>query len=1292
MRQIYLSSLVLFMAGLVLITSCSEFSNSDNVDLGKITEQEPYVLLIKHREDDYSTEVSNQISRSLEYAKLPFRTLDLGLISEKIEIPSRTRSIIITTYLANELTNSELERLLAFVTEGNSIVFTTPVTYDNMVYFQGIDPDSDYAVDSTAQGVYFDENILPGFQGKQFFTKQGSFHNGYKRNVFHEDLKVLASSANEKEMPFILSNEIGLGEVITFNSNAMGDKLYRSLIFSTILRGLPGLPYSVANVSTIFLDDFPAPLYNKMLPPIDKEYNDTHAQFVAKTWWPDMKAFADTFNIDYSAMTAFNYNANVVPPFDFFEWQSGSIEEDGETFKGSIYIAHDILDSRHELAFHGYNHFSLQNEDWQNINFMISALQAARKRWRIDNMGSLPTNYVPPTNMIDSTGVQAVAKGMPSIKYMSSLYLGEVEAGGGREFGPEPYAPGKIFDYPRITSGFTMNENSLFDQLSLQLLTGIWTHFIHPDDVFQVEQREEDHFTSRNPLKLGWKSDPDYGYGLYHLLRKRILYTNEQYPLSKYITATEGSKYAQDWTNRISLYLTDGNFFTLQSITRPNYIPKSVHTENHWFMYVKKSQVSEAEPFLETQKLNYVRTEIWDGYLYQFHTERNSLTFPVLDNVLFYDEQFVEQLVQNEIANYRAYLLPPTYAGEVEEWRDTRLEDALETLRKKPNSLQAQNEVIALSIEFSQVDRAISIVEERIKNSTQIKEADIDSLIMYYGWEGAQAQAEIFLEELWDKYENKKVLDVKNQAVEELGLYGDDFDKRWMKRRLDLNPGDRDLLFSYTQRIESEESWPKVKQNLLQLIKENPHSDSLYAYTIQRSIYYESPDSTLALLERFPRSAYPQLQEFASNFSLLYAYDLGNLNRALYWAGKASDFDDTIILGWLGELKLYAQYLELADQILEENPNDSKLRSRIGSQLFYQGFQEKSYTILYPIFQANKEAGTQADTLITEEIGFMDYERKKEFYRRYPAFFNQTQYSALKESHRWKEGISITMDAEYRYDNFNNSYGRGGIGVQFGNRRNWAHTIMARDLYFSDRTSLSDEYFNYAGTGYKFEYKTKAQDFTFSGGPSFLIGNDDFLPEVLLSASYSYDSTFTSVEAKFENVLTSRAIQEDINRFQLQIYREDNWANGHLVTSFSGMGRYHTNEVYEYEAFGRIYIRPGSGKFRFRTLAELSYADATKSFPSGIPYYTPDSYFSKGAGIDLRYRNPDTFEYDSQVFVELLGKHENEEGYYFTGRVQLEHSLNNFWKINIGTDISTSSLYRSNKFFITIKHHFPVKL
>ncbi len=1290
------------LLGLILIlfvgTSC-DFNNKIRIDASGLIDQDPIVLVVKHRQDSLSTVLTDHATIAMQYAKLPVETIDLGLVSEGLEIKPSVRTIVVATELIAELTPSVVERLTLFVANGNNIVFLGAIYYDDFAFLQGILPFTDYSVDSTAKGVHLHQNIFPEHAGKTYYSPAELPHRGLASNQFKNDVVLAAGAGNDPEYPLIVVNQIGLGEVITINSNLLYEKLYRGLIFSSILKGLDGIPYSVANVATIFLDDFPAPLYNEKLAPIDEEYDVTHAEFVANIWWPDMKAFADTFDISYSAMTAFNYNANVTPPFDFEEWTAGKTIKNGRQVDASAFVAGDILETRHELAFHGYNHFSLWLEDWDNVNFMSSSVYAARKRWRIDRMGDLPVTYVPPTNYIDSTGISAIMKGMPSIRYMSSLYLGDLELGTGREFGYEPYAPDdRLFDYPRISSGFNMRENSLFVQQGMQLLTGIWTHFIHPDDVFQVSQRDEDQFASRNPLKLGWKSHPVYGYGLYHVFRDRVIFTNERYPILRYYAANKAGAITEDWQNSFVLHKENQYYRTLIPLLNPGYESRSEQQEDYWFTYVSEANAEEFEEELAQKNIDFSMSKLWDGALYQFGTNRDSLKIPNFDPKYRYHDQFKTAQISDVLQKSRQYLTEFTdeFGNLItnpeliqEDWADTRLEDAIRAYNNNPDNIKIQEQLISLSIEFSEIRRAILILERRLLSSPRWAQNDIERLFTYYGWEGLTNQAQNFLERLWLRYRSKEVIDVKDFAAQNLDLFSEEFNLRWALREKELNPDDETIVLRYTRLIENQENWPIIKPELLHLIQLNPETDSLYAYTMQRSFFYDSSKTSIELLEDFPTSAYPQLDQFATNFALIYAFEMNNYPRALFWANRAESFDEATKLNWLAQLNLYSEYQKEATRLLQENPDDDSLRVQIGTQLYYEGFVKEGREILYPLFLKDPKGSSPGHQLINNEMQFFSYEQRKDLYKNYPAFYSDKETERLKDEMRWTEGVRLSAFGEYRDDNFNNRFARFGLSSQFGNRRVQTHFFKLEDLFFenSGSTTLS----NYTGLGYEFSNRYAEQANEFKVGGSLLAGSGDLLYEVFTSLSRSGSGSFTSGRFSFGPELTNQSVINNYYKLRLEGYREDNWSPK-WVTSLSAAGMYYTNSVTEYEASGRLYYQISSNRFRARPIVSLSWADASENFTSGIPYFTPDQYFEQGLGVDFRFRNPDTFDFITKLELELMAKHEFSEGIFGSGRLQLDHKFKKYWELRLGTEISTSKIYRSNRIFFTVSHYFGRKL
>lgn len=1259
----------------------------------QFVKSDPVVLIIKNRKDEVGEEISLQVTRALDYTKVPYKTLDLGLISEGVEIPKSIRLIINTSYLINEISDSDNEKIIRFVVNGGSLLFTSPLSYDNFSFLQGIKPQSDFLIQKNTKGFHFDRNLFSNFQGRDYGTDFSITHDGFARSQFKDDIIVYASAKNDTTFPVIIGNKIGLGEVITINSNTPVQKDYRGVLFSTILKGLGGIPYSVANVGTIFLDDFPSPLYNEKIEPIASEYGVDQATFVSKIWWPDTKAFADTFNIDYSAMTAFNYNANITPPFDFEEWQSSRISIEGKDVEASIYLAKDVAESRHELAFHGYNHFSLWLADWDNMNFMAASLQSSRKRWRIDRLGDLPRTYVPPTNYIDSVGVQAITRGMPSIKVLSSLYLGYKEDGGEREFGNEPYNS-KIFDYPRITSGYTMGDNSLFDQHSLQLLTGIWTHFIHPDDVFQVSQRKEDEFESRNPLGLGWKGSKEHGYGLYHVFKDRVQYTRKSYPFIRMVTAERGARVAQDWRKKEASYKEQGNSYLLTTRYPSNYTVKSnLSTENHWFMYVPSTRRADVEEFMNEEVDGFAFTKIWDGYLYQFYSSKDTLNFPNLDNRLYFDPQFKKALENKVLAEFSNYNLDADDEFNTDDANtpDNRLRDAIWRYERSPNSLVAQEQLIALSVEFQQVLRALQILETRLYRNPVWTRNDINRLIMFYGWESEFKRAEDYLEDLWDKYHNMQVIELKNKFVVALGLYSEAFESRWLERELELEPSNANLAINYLSSIENQENWPVQKKGLLALIKSKPNSDSLYAFTVQRSFYYESADSTLALVDNFPSSSHPQLVQFANILANLYGYEQLNYTKALYWAGFAVGFSPLTKLEWIAQTRNFNKFYTQSKLSLEERPSYDSLRIFSGNTLFYEGRQEQAYEILYPLFVNSRAYNTSSDTLISEDIQFKTLPDRKKFYSKYPAFFSANEINRLYSDYRWTEGPKVSVFGDYQTDNFNNSSGRGGISVELGNRRDITHTITAEDLFTATTNRDTTRSSNFYGLGYLFDNRSSDYIWGFQAGASTFFGDSKIIGEVFTSLSYNIDSTFTIGKLTLAPVLTQNSLSQDIYKAQAEIYREDFWFGDLIVTSVSGSAKYYTNNVFEYDGVGRAYLQPWNKTYRGRLITELAFADASKTFTSGTPFYTPDNLFVQGVGLDFRFRKPNDYEYKTLIDVEVMGKHEQKDGVFFTGRATLEHKFTNYWQFKVGTDFSTSKLYRSNSLFFTISHYFRKK-
>jgi hypothetical protein len=341
------------------------------------------------------------------------------------------------------------------------------------------------------------------------------------RRVTLSDCKVLAlvlDPDESKNYPVIWEKLYGKGKILYWNTNQLleGDKGYRGAIVQSIHYIYNGFVTGMANIGMMMIDDLPAPRWNinyketkiaaykeqlknepdkasqEKLKTIIKNlqnYPDiTDTNFINNIWIKDIEAFEKQFGFKYSTYMIFNYNDKTI------------LDKNEKTFPiNDIYLAeenlpiktaHKILDHGWELGLHGYNHMSLtttkpehyESVPWPDKVTMINALNSVKNEWRqLFGEITMPFSYVAPHNIIDTTGISAIADVFPSIVVLSTLYVsdqGESE----QEF--EWTKDRRFFQLPRISSGYLINpSNKIFIYDAIHNF-GVVSHFIHPDDVF----------------------------------------------------------------------------------------------------------------------------------------------------------------------------------------------------------------------------------------------------------------------------------------------------------------------------------------------------------------------------------------------------------------------------------------------------------------------------------------------------------------------------------------------------------------------------------------------------------------------------------------------------------------------------------------------------------------------------------------------------------------------------------------------------------------------------------------
>jgi hypothetical protein len=277
------------------------------------------------------------------------------------------------------------------------------------------------------------------------------------------------------------------------------------------------------------------------------------------------------YNIKYTTATVFSYNNITKPPFSFFEWDNTTLlNEDGSKINVPEQTFKILNEEKAEVGFHGYNHIPFTLAEWHNQANMKKAVESAREKW-FSLSSTAPRVYVPPMNVNDREGFDAVMDVFPEISIYASLYTGYFDEGCDREFGIEPWNE-RIVSIPRVTSGYNLSDYDKITALSAIESFGVWTHFLHPDDVFStpINYPLAEPEWIRNPESLPWKGVNTGNNGLFYKFEKVVDKIESLYPWLSFKTALEAKDdilHYDDSGSSIDVYNDFINFNTFHEAT-----------------------------------------------------------------------------------------------------------------------------------------------------------------------------------------------------------------------------------------------------------------------------------------------------------------------------------------------------------------------------------------------------------------------------------------------------------------------------------------------------------------------------------------------------------------------------------------------------------------------------------------------------------------------------------------------------------------------------------------------------
>jgi len=493
-------------------------------------------LLIFHNSADRFGEMCyRQTTKALDYAKMAYESFDLSGAEELPELDAYS-GLVFATELLDGLDEEACRKIKGFVAGGGSLAVIYPGWNPYLGDLFGIANQPELV--ETESGLRFEEDFSPGVKGLEL--PEARFPSTPSLDaVLTEDDEVMVTSITHGK-PLMWQRTYGKGRVLFWNAQWLSDMETRGFIVQSILAAQGLAVSSIANIGVIFIDDFPQDSSTQKLEPIKTEYDLSMVDFYNQVWFPDMVNLARQYDLKYTGVVLFNYNGKTKPPFDFGGWEHAKIRIGWQEVPYGVFYGQKISQDRDwELGLHGYNHESLTLEDWGSPENMVAALEAAERRWQEDSLGELPFTYVPPHNIYDKAGMEALARAFPSIKVVAGMAIGDFKEGSAREFGPEPWHK-DFFDIPRWSSGYMLDSENRFRLFSEMGTFGVWTHFIHPDDVFHTPQNYPGAEEWRNPHSLFWRGDhTGRKDGLYYKFMELLEFVHENYPWLRYMTARE---------------------------------------------------------------------------------------------------------------------------------------------------------------------------------------------------------------------------------------------------------------------------------------------------------------------------------------------------------------------------------------------------------------------------------------------------------------------------------------------------------------------------------------------------------------------------------------------------------------------------------------------------------------------------------------------------------------------------------------------------------------------------------
>ena len=496
----------------------------DNQQTDTAENQEAAVLVVVNRDRTDEVPFTVTLTDTLKEMKIAFRITDLSLQ----ELPDLSPySTVLFCSQSMQPLEHHLMKISDWINDGGHFGLMMSQEADDafrIIYRKlGI---IEYGLEFfNFKSIEYVSNLLPLFYNTKY-DEDGLLTDYAMPVQLEKDCIVHITTAEEPKLPLLWEHPYGKGRTAVFNTSLLNNKAGRGFVLSILFALEDTIVYPIINAGMVYIDDFPAPQPEGKDQALLDAFGYDIKGFYRNHWWPDMKQLTWKYGLRYTGVLIETYNDNVEGPFT---------DEGVDDVLLKFYTS-ELLHSGGELGLHGYNHmplcpdgFPYQGEDyktWPSTKKMSEGLQELVRYGDTLFLEPRFSTYVPPSNYLSDEGRQAVRETIPQIKVISGLYLREEGVDALiQEFREESDG---LISVPRITSGFVPTDFSRFTMAQELLLHGVFSHFIHPDDLLD----------ELRGASLGWETMRD---GFVDLIKELM----NMYPPLRFSTATEGAAAVQ---------------------------------------------------------------------------------------------------------------------------------------------------------------------------------------------------------------------------------------------------------------------------------------------------------------------------------------------------------------------------------------------------------------------------------------------------------------------------------------------------------------------------------------------------------------------------------------------------------------------------------------------------------------------------------------------------------------------------------------------------------------------------